>query len=126
MEATGFKVCSQMGQLVPLQLGVLHRHLQPEVREEVRGWGGEREPARRGQRRRRRGQGERRTNRLRKVIIYVKACVLYGCDFSLILFCFVSRIFISPLLVGLMFATVGVNAAKSCKFEPPNLSVLIG
>jgi hypothetical protein len=76
-----------MGQLVPLQLGVLHRHLQPEVREEVRGWGGEREPARRGQRRRRRGQGERRTNRLRKVIIYVKACVLYGCDFSLILFC---------------------------------------
>ena len=35
-------------------------------------------------------------------------------------------ILISPLLVGLILATVGVKAAKSCKLEPPSLSVLIG
>jgi hypothetical protein len=35
-------------------------------------------------------------------------------------------IFISPLLVGLIFATVGVIPSKSCNLVAPRISVLIG
>ena len=39
---------------------------------------------------------------------------------------FLLTILISPLLVGLTLATVGVIPSKSCSFVAPSISVLIG